>query len=63
MVLHAALYSLSEEEQRIVLLHATTGLKHREIAHILDLALPTVLSKYHRALKKLKRILEGDEAL
>lgn len=63
MVLHAALYSLSEEEQRIVLLHATTGLKHREISHILDLALPTVLSKYHRALKKLKRILEGDEAL
>ena len=63
MVLHAALYSLSEEEQRIVLLHATTGLKHREIAHILDLALPTVLSKYHRALKKLKRILEGDQAL
>ncbi len=63
VVLHAAFYSLSEEEQRVLLLHAVAGLKHREIAQILDLALPTVLSKYHRALKKLRLILEGDDAL
>ena len=61
--MHAAFYSLSEEEQRVLLLHAVAGLKHREIAQILDLALPTVLSKYHRALKKLRLILEGDDAL
>lgn len=38
-----------------------TGLKHREIAQLLELPLATVLSKYHRALKKLKAQLEGDD--
>ena len=33
------------------MLHAVTGMKHREIAALLELTLPTVLSKYHRALK------------
>ena len=61
-VLSAALTRLSDEERHIVVLHAVCGLKHREIARFLDLALPTVLSKYHRSLKKLKTILEGDEA-
>ena len=61
-VLGAALGRLSDEERHIVVLHAVCGLKHREIAQFLDLALPTVLSKYHRSLKKLKTILEGDDA-
>ena len=51
--------TLSSEEREIVSLHALTGLKHREIAQLLDLALPTVLSKYNRALKKLKSTLQG----
>ena len=51
--------TLSDEEREIVSLHALTGLKHREIAAMMDLALPTVLSKYHRALKKLKNSLQG----
>ena len=50
-----------EQARRIVLLHAVTGLKHREIAQLLELPLATVLSKYHRALKKLKAQLEGDD--
>ena len=45
-----------------MLLHAVTGLKHREIAVLLELPLPTVLSKYHRALKKMRAYLEGDNA-
>ena len=53
MVLSAALNILSEEERQIVTLHALTGLKHREIAQLLSLPLPTVLSKYHRSIKKL----------
>ena len=57
-----ALASLGEEERRIVLLHAVTGMKHREIAALLELPLPTVLSKYHRALKKMRAYLEGDNA-
>ena len=61
-LLQSALEVLHEEERRIVLLHAVTGLKHREIAALLELPLPTVLSKYHRALKKMRAYLEGDNA-
>ena len=62
ILLQYALATLSDEERRIVLLHAATGMKHREIAALLELTLPTVLSKYHRALKKMRVILEGDDA-
>ena len=61
-LLQHALAGLADEERRIVLLHAVTGLKHREIAALLELPLPTVLSKYHRALKKMRIFLEGDDA-
>lgn len=60
-VLSAALARLTDEERHIVVLHAVCGLKHREIAQFLGLGLATVLSKYHRSLKKLKTILEGDD--
>ena len=60
LLLQNALEALEEQERRIVVLHAVTGLKHREIAALLELPLATVLSKYHRALKKLKLRLEGD---
>ena len=60
--LRAALEGLSDEERQIVLLHAAAGLKHREIGQLLDLPLATVLSKYHRAIKKLRTLLEGDDA-
>ena len=60
LALRAALELLDAEERRIVLLHAVTGWKHREIASLLELPLPTVLSKYHRALKKLRKQLEGE---
>lgn len=57
--LDAALEHLDEEERQIVLLHAMAGWKHRETASFLGLALSTVLSKYSRALKKMKAVLEG----
>ncbi len=60
LALEAALTILSEEERQILLLHAVSGLKNREIASLLDSPLNTVLSKYHRALKKLKSHLEGE---
>lgn len=63
LVLQTALAALADEERQVVVLHAVTGLKHREIASLLQLPLATVLSKYHRALKKLKVQLEGDDAL
>ncbi len=58
-VLQEALASLGDQERQIVLLHAASGLKHREIASLLELPLSTVLSKYQRALKKLRAQLEG----
>ncbi len=58
ILLAAAFKQISDEERSIVMLHVLSGLKHREIAKILELPLPTVLSKYHRAIRKLKRILE-----
>ncbi len=61
-LLQGALARLADEERRIVLLHAVTGMKHREIAALQELPLPTVLSKYHRALKKMRSFLEGDDA-
>ena len=51
---------LGAEEGQIVLLHAVTGLKHREIAQLLELPLSTVLSKYHRGLKKLHSLMKGE---
>ncbi len=61
IVLSAALTKISEEETQIVILHAVGGMKHREIAEWLGMPLATVLSKYHRAIKKLQKILEGEE--
>ena len=60
LLVQNALAALEEQERRIVVLHAVTGLKHREVAALLELPLATVLSKYHRGLKKLKVRLEGD---
>ena len=60
MVLHAALKILNEEERQIVLLRASAGLKHREIAADLEMPLATVLSKYNRAMKKLKKHLREE---
>lgn len=61
LILDECMNRLSEEERQIVVLHAVSGLKHREIAGILSLPLATVLSKYSRAVKKLKAILEREE--
>ena len=55
LLLEACLNQLSEEEQQIITLHLTAGFKHREIAAMLDLPLSTVLSKYNRAMKKLRK--------
>lgn len=60
-ILGSALKELDETERRVVILHAASGLKHREIAKQLDIPLPTVLSKYARAIKKLKKHMEGDD--
>ncbi len=50
--------ALSPQDRQIVVLHAVAGFKHRQIAELLDLGLATVLSKYHRSIKKLKELYE-----
>lgn len=51
---------LSDEDRQIVLLHLLHGYKNREIAKILDLPLGTVLWKYNKALKELKKKIKED---
>ena len=63
IVLQAALNILAEEERQIVILHAVSGLKHHEIAKSLGMPLSTVLSKYNRSLKKLKKYLIEKESI
>ena len=61
LVVEACLQHLSEEERQIVVLHAVSGFRHREIASFLNLPLSTVLSKYNRSLKKLNKFLTEKE--
>lgn len=57
IVLAQCMSRLSEQERQIVTLHAVAGFKHREIAHFLQIPLATVLSKYHRSMHKLRKLL------
>lgn len=61
LVLKTALEELEETEREIVMLHAVSGLRHREIGDVLGLPLGTVLSKYTRGLAKLRKKLEEKE--
>lgn len=57
IVLSKYIELLDCEERQIVILKDISGMKHREIAKILELPLGTVLWKYSRALKILKKCL------
>lgn len=61
LLLTAAMERLDDQERQIVMLHAVAGFRHREIAEQMQLALSTVLSKYRRALGKLKQMLKESE--
>lgn len=58
LILAECLKHLSDEERQVVVLYAVSGFKHREIAKLLELPLSTVLSKYNRAMKKLRKFME-----
>lgn len=49
---------LNDEERQIIVMHVVTGMKHREIADQMNKPLGTVLSKYNRGLRKLKKSVE-----
>lgn len=63
LVLQSALKILNDQEREIILLHAISGFSHNEIAKNLDIPLSTVLSKYHRGLKKLRKHIIEQEVL
>lgn len=58
LILTECLKHLSDAERQVVVLYAVSGFKHREIAKLLEMPLSTVLSKYNRAMKKLRKFME-----
>lgn len=60
LVLVSCMDKLTDEERQIIMLHTVSGYKHREVAGFLKIPLSTALSKYHRAIRKL-RILLSEE--
>jgi RNA polymerase sigma-70 factor (ECF subfamily) len=55
--LKAAIDELPEHYRQVLLLWAVEGLKYREIADVLDVALGTVMSRLHRARSQLSEKL------
>lgn len=60
LLLQQLLATLGDEERQILMLHSLTGLRHREIAALLSMPLSTVLSKYSRAVKRLRQALQNE---
>jgi len=60
ILLDQCLNVLSATEREIVVMHAVAGMKHRQIAAVLELPLSTVLSKYNRALRKIRKNIQID---
>ncbi|MFP5114145.1 RNA polymerase sigma factor [Bacillaceae bacterium C204] len=58
IVLSKYLALLDSGERQIIIMKDISGLKHKEIAKIMEMPLGTVLWKYRMALKKLKKGLE-----
>ena len=61
LLIKAALEHLDDEERQILMLRAVAGFKSREVAAVLGMPLGSVLSKYHRAAKKLRIRMESEE--
>ena len=59
--LQDALARLSEADRQVIHLRHFTGLSFAAIAEILGEPLGTVLARQHRALKKLRQHLGGEE--
>lgn len=55
LMLHGCMEQLTEEERQIVIFHAVAGFTHAETGKYMKLKTGTVMSKYHRAVQKLKQ--------
>lgn len=56
--LRAALASLNDADREVILLRHHAGLEFRQMAQVLDEPLGTLLARHHRALRKLRGLLE-----
>ena len=61
--LQKALDRLSDADREIIHLRHVGGLGFKEIAETLDTPIGTLLARHHRALRKLRGMLEGSEAV
>lgn len=61
LLLQATLDILNDDERQIVMLKAVVGMKAHEIGKIVGAPLNTVLSKYNRALKKMRLYIEKED--
>lgn len=52
---------LNEEERQIILLHLVSDMKFKSIAETMNKPLGTILWMYQKALKKIKKSLEGED--
>ena len=57
--LDRALEKLTTEERQLIALHINCGFKFREIAEIMTIPLGTAMWRYHKAIKRLRDILNG----
>ena len=57
-----AVEQLSESDREIVYLRHTAGLTFAQIAETLEQPIGTVLARGHRALAKLRKLLEGEDS-
>jgi len=55
IVLERMFETLPAEDRNLIIMHDLSGLKHREIAKLLDMPLGTVLARYHRGIRKLQK--------
>ena len=61
LILSAAFKYITDEERNILMLHVISGYKHREISKMLNIPLSTVLSKYNRCIRKIRKIINEEE--
>ncbi len=59
ITLETAFRVLNDQDHQIITLHAVSDMTFLQISGIMDMPLATVLSKYHRGIKKLRKELEG----
>ena len=57
LTLDEALATLESDERQVVVLHVFSGMKHKEIAELLQISVSSAEKKYQRAIAKLRVLL------